>query len=165
MLRAIDKQRPSLSCLFSESPKFAHFLSKVSEIVLKLKDDDVLSEVLDTLSALRKPSTKQRTSLIDKTLAWLLTEYSNNSINGYQELFEDVLASVVRDADLVNRHEYYRRYLRMLYDANKLTVLLTEAQEMYAQFPQNAHSLGKPFINNPTRISCDALNTRFRRAM
>lgn len=142
---------------YSDSPKFAHFLNKVSEIVLRLKDDDTLSEVLNTLGTLRKMSTKEKASLIDKTLAWLLTEYPNSIINKYQELFEDVLASVVRDKDIVNRHEYYRRYLKMLYDANKFATLLAEAQEMYKQFPQDAHSLGKPSIDILKNFFCKVI--------
>ncbi|XP_072746078.1 superkiller complex protein 3 isoform X2 [Anoplolepis gracilipes] len=124
--------------LDSDSPKFTYFINKVSEIVLRIKDDDILSEVLDTLSALREVSTKEKTSLIDKTLAWVLTEYPNNNITKYQEFYEDILASVVKDTDLVNREEYYRKYLKMLYDSNKFTILLTAAQDMHAQFPQDA---------------------------
>lgn len=123
--------------LDSDSPKFTYFINKVSEIVLRIKDDDILSEVLDTLSVLREVSTKEKTSLIDKILAWVLTEYPN-SMTKYQEFYEDILASVIKDTDLVNRREYYRKYLKMLYDSNKFTVLLTAAQDMHTQFPQDA---------------------------
>ncbi|XP_032686665.1 tetratricopeptide repeat protein 37 [Odontomachus brunneus] len=122
--------------LDNDSPKFMHFLNKVSEIVLRVNDDEVLSEVLDTLSILRELPTKEKTSLINKTLAQVLTEYPS-TLHKYQELFENVLASVVGDVDLVNRHEYYRKYLKILYDAKKFTVLLVEAQQMHTQFPQN----------------------------
>lgn len=96
---------------------------------------------------LREVSTKEKTSLIDKTLAWVLTEYSDNSMTKYQEFYEDILASVINDTDLVNRQEYYRKYLKMLYDSNKFTILLTAAQDMHSQFPQDACPLGKPFFN------------------
>ncbi|XP_050460410.1 tetratricopeptide repeat protein 37 isoform X1 [Cataglyphis hispanica] len=123
--------------LDSDSPKFTYFINKVSEIVLRIKNDDILSQVLDTLSVLREISTKEKTSLIDKTLAWVLTEYSDNTMTKYQEFYEDILASVINDTDLVNRQEYYRKYLKMLYDSNKFTILLTAAQDMHSQFPQD----------------------------
>lgn len=96
---------------------------------------------------LREVSTKEKTSLIDKILAWVLTEYPN-SMTKYQEFYEDILASVIKDTDLVNRREYYRKYLKMLYDSNKFTVLLTAAQDMHTQFPQDACPLGKSFTFN-----------------
>lgn len=92
---------------------------------------------------LREVSTKEKTSLIDKTLAWVLTEYPNNNMTKYQKFYEDILASVINDTDLMNRQEYYRKYLKMLYDSNKFTILLTAAQDMHAQFPQDACPLGK----------------------
>ncbi|EZA59238.1 Tetratricopeptide repeat protein [Ooceraea biroi] len=127
--------------LDSDSPKFTHFINKVSEIVLRIKDDEVLSEVLTTLSTLREVSAEERTSLIDKTLAWVLTEYPSSGVKNHHELYEDILASVIKDTDLMNRQEYYRRYLKALYDSNKYTVLLTAAEDMHAQFPQDAQSL------------------------
>lgn len=128
-----------------------HFLNKVSEIVLRIKDDEVLSEVLDTLSILRELPTKEKTSLIDKTLAQVLTEYPS-TLHKHQELFENVLASVIGDTDLVNRHEYYRRYLKILYNTKKFTVLLAKAKEMHTQFPQNNLPLGESIINEIFRI-------------
>ncbi|XP_070156887.1 superkiller complex protein 3 [Polyergus mexicanus] len=124
--------------LDSDFPKFTYFINKVSEIVLRTKNDDILSQVLDTLSVLREVSTKEKTSLIDKTLAWVLTEYSDNSMTKYHQFYEHILASVINDTDLVNRQEYYRKYLKMLYDSNKFTILLTAAQDMHFQFPQDA---------------------------
>ncbi|GAB1861709.1 Tetratricopeptide repeat protein 37 [Camponotus japonicus] len=123
--------------LDSDSSKFTYFINKVAEIVLRVKDDDILFEVLDTLSVLRKISNKEKTSLIDKTLAWVLTEYPNSSITKYQEFYEDILASVIKDTDLLNRQEYYRKYLKMLYNSNKFAILLMAAQDMHAQFPQD----------------------------
>ncbi|XP_011878141.1 PREDICTED: tetratricopeptide repeat protein 37 [Vollenhovia emeryi] len=124
--------------LDSDSPKFTHFVDKISEIVLRIKNDDILAETLSTLSTLREVSTKEKINLIDKTLAWVLSEYPSDRINKHQELYEDVLASVIKDADLVNRQEYYRRYLKMLYDSRKFTKLLAAAQGMHVQFPQDA---------------------------
>lgn len=118
------------------------FLNKISEIVLKIKDDGVLSEVLDTLNLLRQLPAKEKASLVNKTLAEILTEYPDSS-DKHRKLFENVLASVIRDTDLVNRHQYYRKYLKILYDAQKLTVLLVEAKEMHIQFPQDSFPLGK----------------------
>jgi hypothetical protein len=136
--------------LFSESPKFTHFVNKVSEIVLRIKDDEILSEVLITLSTLREFSSEEKTSLINKTLAWILTEYPND-IKKYQELYEDVLASVIKATDLVNRQEYYRKYLKILYKSNKYIILLTAAEDMHTQFPQDTQPLGNhicPFFLN-----------------
>ncbi|XP_012537096.1 tetratricopeptide repeat protein 37 [Monomorium pharaonis] len=124
--------------LDSNSPKFTHFVNKISEIILRIKNDDILSEALSTFSALREISTKERINLINKTLVWVLSEYPNNKINKHQELYENVLASVIKDVDLVNRQEYYRKYLKMLYESNKITELLTAAQEMHIQFLQDA---------------------------
>lgn len=124
-----------------------HFLNKVSEIVLRIKDDEVLSEVLDTLSMLRQLPIKEKISLINKTLAEVLTEYSNTLQQKHWELFENVLASVVEDTDLANRHEYYRKYLKILYDTKKYTALLAEAKKMHIQFPQDNLPLGKLVFN------------------
>ncbi|KYM94057.1 PREDICTED: tetratricopeptide repeat protein 37 isoform X2 [Cyphomyrmex costatus] len=127
--------------LDSKSPKFTHFMNKISEIVLRIKNDDILSEALSTLSSLREISTEEKINLIDKTLVWILSEYPNSRINKYQELYENVLESVIKDKDLVNRHEYYRTYLRILHNSNKLAKLLTAAQDMHTQFPQDAYPL------------------------
>ncbi|XP_077270060.1 superkiller complex protein 3 isoform X1 [Temnothorax americanus] len=124
--------------LDSDSPKFTHFVNKISEIILRIKNDDVLSEALNTLSTLREVSTKQKINLIDKTLVWVLSEYPNDRINDHQELYENVLASVIKDVELMNRQEYYRKYLKMLYDSNKFTALLAAAQDMHVQFSQDA---------------------------
>ncbi|EFN89108.1 Tetratricopeptide repeat protein 37 [Harpegnathos saltator] len=121
----------------NDSPKYLQFLNKLSEIVLKIKNNDILFEVLNTLNILRQLPAKEKTSLIDKTLAQTLTECPN-ILEKHKELFENVLASVVKDTDVVNRHEYYRIYLKMLYDANKLILLLEEAKEMHTQFPQDS---------------------------
>jgi len=111
-------------------------VNKISEIVLRIKNDDILSEALNTLSMLREVSTKEKINLIDKTLVWVLSEYPNNRINKHQELYENVLASVIKDIDLMNRQEYYRKYLKILYDSNKFSKLLAAAQDMHIQFPQ-----------------------------
>ncbi|KAL0112836.1 hypothetical protein PUN28_012243 [Cardiocondyla obscurior] len=124
--------------LDSDSTKFMHFVDKISEIVLRIKNDDILSEALNTLSTLREGSTKEKINLIDKTLVWVLSEYPNNRITKYQELYENVLASVIKDVELVNRQEYYRKYLKILYDLNKFSTLLAAAQDMHIQFPQDA---------------------------
>jgi len=100
---------------------------------------------------LRKISNKEKTSLIDKTLAWVLTEYPNSSITKYQEFYEDILASVIKDTDLLNRQEYYRKYLKMLYNSNKFAILLMAAQDMHAQFPQDTCPLGKSISINSYR--------------
>lgn len=133
--------------LFSDSPKFTHFVNKVSEVVLRIKDDEILAEMLSTLSKLREISTKEKTSLIDKTLAWVLTEYPSSNTQKYQTLYESVLASVVNDTDLLNRQDYYRKYLSILYDLKKFDVLLIAAQDMYTQFQQDTCSLSKLFVN------------------
>lgn len=132
---------------FSDSPKFTSFVNKVSEIGLKTKDDEVLSEILDTMSVLRNTSTKEKRSLIEKTLAWMLTEHSNHTTHKYQELYESILASVINDTDLMNRQEYYRKYLKILYDSNKFTVLLATAQDMHMQFPEDVYPLGKLIVD------------------
>lgn len=128
---------------FSDSPKFTHFVNKVSEVVLKVKDDKILTESLNTLSMLREVSTLEKKSLIEKTLAWILTEYPKNNVEKYQELYESVLASVIKDTDLLNRQDYYRKYLRILYDLKKFNALLIAAQDMYTQFRQDTCSLGE----------------------
>lgn len=133
---------------FSDSPKFTHFVNKISEIVLRIKNDDILSEALSTLSVLREVSAKEKINLIDKTLAWVLSEYPDNGIKKHQDLYENVLASVIKDVDLMNRQEYYRKYLKLLYNSNKFTALLTAAQDMYIQFPQDGCSLGKLSFNS-----------------
>lgn len=94
------------------------------------------------MSTLREASTEEKTSLIDKTLAWVFTEYPSNGIKKYQDLYEDVLASVIKATDLVNRQEYYRKYLRILYDSAKYAALVTAAEDMHVQFPQDSQSLG-----------------------
>jgi len=121
-------------------------VNKISEIVLRIKNDDILSEALNTLSMLREVSTKEKINLIDKTLVWVLSEYPNNRINKHQELYENVLASVIKDIDLMNRQEYYRKYLKILYDSNKFTKLLAAARDMHVQFPQDVYPLGKLFF-------------------
>lgn len=148
MLNCIKFRDRGKRLCFSDSPKFTHFVNKISEIVLRIKNDDILSEALGTLSTLREDSTKEKINLIDKTLAWVLSEYPDSGIKKHQDLYENVLASVINDIDLVNRQEYYRKYLKMLYDSNKFTTLLTAAQDMHIQFPQDACPLGKLSFNS-----------------
>ncbi|KAG7189428.1 hypothetical protein KM043_017131 [Ampulex compressa] len=126
--------------LDSTSSKFSHMLDTVCELCLRHKDDKVLAEAIEILNKMRDTSDIDKVSLINKTLAWLLTEYSVD-MSQHQEVLESILMSVIQDVNIVNRQDYYRRYLKILYDTDKIAALIQNAIEMHEQFPQDIHPL------------------------
>lgn len=86
-------------------------------------------------------SNKDTTKQINETLASVLTQY-NKLPNCYDEILEQVLFHIINDEDSINRHEYYKKYLKLLYKTEKFDKLFIEAVQMHKIFNQDIYPLG-----------------------
>ncbi|KZC12335.1 PREDICTED: tetratricopeptide repeat protein 37 [Dufourea novaeangliae] len=116
--------------------KFSHTLNRILEVSLQLDDTAVLGHSIETLCELRNKLDSDQMKLFNVTLVQLLMNNSNSS-NEYGDLLENVLKSVVNDAEAINRQDYYRKYLDVLYNKGKLDALMKEAISMYQQFSED----------------------------
>lgn len=95
------------------------------------------------LSKLREKadSSKEIIKLINDELALLLTQYPKLSCE-HDEILEQVLSLIINNGDSINRHEYYKKYLKLLYKSEKFSKLFQEAVKMHSIFIQDIYSLG-----------------------
>ncbi|XP_076247155.1 superkiller complex protein 3 [Calliopsis andreniformis] len=122
--------------LESDISKFSNILDKISNLLLQLKDDIVLTEIIEDLNELRKTLKDEKLKLVNQTLVLILTDNPNH-LNKYQDLLKSILISFVKDVDIVNRQDYYRKYLKILYDKDELGTLVRVCISMHQQFPQD----------------------------
>lgn len=120
-------------------------LEKIADLLLRKKDNLNLNQGIETLSCLREKVNAEKQSLINKTLAFVLTEQFDNVLQ-FKDILEDVLANVIKDISVVNRQDYYRKYLKLLYTSNKIITLLQEATQMHKEFVQDICPLGMLLI-------------------
>ncbi|XP_046833328.1 tetratricopeptide repeat protein 37 [Vespa crabro] len=111
-------------------------LEKIANLLLFKKDSLNLNQGIETLNCLRKKVNEEKQSLINKTLAYVLTEQYDNILQ-FKDILENVLANVIKDTNVVNRQDYYRKYLKLLYTSNKIITLLHEATQMHEEFVQD----------------------------
>lgn len=122
--------------LISDTSKVFSILEKITNLLLRKKDNLCLNEAIEALNYLRENVNTEKQSLIDKTLAFILTEQFEY-VSEFKEIFENVLENVIEDNNVVNRQDYYRKYLKILYSSGKITKLLNKAVEMHKQFIQD----------------------------
>ncbi|KAK2577968.1 hypothetical protein KPH14_011630 [Odynerus spinipes] len=122
--------------LESDRSQVSSTLDKITDFLLHRKDNVYLTETIEALSNLRENVNAEKQNLIDKTLAFLLMEQYHNECQ-FKGLSENVLANIIEDNSLVNRQDYYRKYLKILYTSGKITTLLRKATEMHKQFVQD----------------------------
>lgn len=121
-------------------------LEKIADLLLRKKDNLNLNQGIETLSCLREKVNEEKQSLINKTLAYVLTEQFDNILQ-FKDILENVLANVIKDVSVVNRQGYYRNYLKLLYTSNKIITLLHEATQMHEEFVQDICPLGMLLID------------------
>lgn len=126
---------------FSNPAKIDHFLSNLEKFVLQLKDDKILDKIISDLRQLHETWSEEKIKLIDSTLVSILTQYSKLP-SEYEYILESTLLSILKEGDISNKHEYYKKYLRILYKVEKLSLLLTEAVKMHEYFTQDIYPLG-----------------------
>lgn len=127
----------------SDSTKILHYLKSLSECLLKISNDETLSDAIAELCKLKEKegSSEDIIKAINETIASILIQYPKLT-NDYDTVLETVLLSIVKDESSVNRHEYYKRYLRLLYKLEKYNELLSEAIKMHGIFNQDIYPLG-----------------------
>jgi hypothetical protein len=110
---------------------------------LNLKNDSVLASSIEVISKLRddKEWDNEMIKYINQTLAFILTQYPKLSSN-YNEILEQVLVSIIEDKDSLNRHDYYKKYLKLLYKSEQFIKLMFEAIKMHNIFNQDIYPLG-----------------------
>ncbi|XP_076666464.1 superkiller complex protein 3 isoform X3 [Andrena cerasifolii] len=122
----------------SDFSDFSYILDKVSELSSKFKDNTLLVPIIENLSELReKILHNEKVKLINKLLEQILIDNFNN-LTEHRNLLKSVLTSLINDVDISSRQEYYRKYLKLLYDEGELMTLREEAINMHQQFPQDA---------------------------
>ncbi|XP_058800397.1 tetratricopeptide repeat protein 37 [Phymastichus coffea] len=128
--------------LESDLKKMSHYLKNISEIILKLTNDEVLSDTVNKLCKLKDQKGREPEAIkaINETIVSVLIHYPKLT-NDYDEILEQVLITIIEDENSVNRHEYYKRYLRLLYKLEKYNKLLSEAIKMHEIFSQDIYPL------------------------
>ncbi|XP_046485171.1 superkiller complex protein 3 isoform X1 [Neodiprion pinetum] len=126
----------------SDSAKFSPTINKIVDLVLQIQDDTALAQVISTFNQLkeREMLSEDRVRIISSSLAKILTQYPKD-LKEYSTLLEDTLAKVCKDVNVTNRQEYYRKYLKILYNIGKLDALLTEAASMHKEFSDDTYPL------------------------
>ncbi|XP_034193237.1 superkiller complex protein 3 [Osmia lignaria lignaria] len=118
--------------------KFSTTLNKLLDISLQVKDSDVLVECIESLFKLQKELDDDKIMLINKTLAWILiNNYNGLMTPEYQGAFEGIFVSVINDDSVSDRQDYYRKYLKILYNRSELMVLIKQAINVHQKFPQD----------------------------
>ncbi|XP_046597387.1 tetratricopeptide repeat protein 37 isoform X2 [Neodiprion lecontei] len=126
----------------SDSAKFSYTIDKIVDLVLQIQDDTALGQVISTFNQLkeREMLSEDKVRIISSSLAKILTQYPKD-LKEYSTLLEDTLAKVCKDVNVTNRQEYYRKYLKILYNIGKLDALLTEAARMHKEFSDDTYPL------------------------
>lgn len=120
--------------------KFTFILNKISELSLQLKDVATLNQCIEYLSELQKELDDNKIKMIDKVLGRILLD-NINKLDKYQDLLKNVFKSSITDLDAIEQQHFYKKYLKILYDKDELTILMKEAINMHQQFPQDIISL------------------------
>lgn len=136
MLSPLIKGYCKLIELESGTSKVLSILDKITDLLLRKNNNPYLNEAIETLNYLREKVNPEKRSIINKTLAFILTQQSG-TICQFEDLLESVLAHVIEDNNVVNRQDYYRKYLKILYTSGKITTLLDKAIDMHKQFMQD----------------------------
>lgn len=130
------------SFIYSGS-KFSTTLNKLLDISLQVKDSAVLVDCIESLFKLQKELDDDKIRLINKTLAWILiNNYNHLMTPEYQGALEDIFVSVINDDSVSDRQDYYRKYLKILYNKSELMVLIKQAVNVHQKFPQDILPLG-----------------------
>ncbi|NP_001153421.1 tetratricopeptide repeat domain 37 isoform X1 [Nasonia vitripennis] len=128
--------------LEKDTTKFILYLKNLSESLLQANDDKALSECIATLCKLKakEETDVEKVKLINETIASVLTQYPKIT-NELDEILEQVLSILIQDENSINRHDYYKRYLKLLYKSEKFDKLISEAAKMYSIFNQDIYPL------------------------
>lgn len=125
----------------SNSSKITNYLSSLERILLQLKDDKVLGKAISELCEAREIFDEvDLIKQMDLTLVSILTQYPKLP-NEHDTVLESTLNSILMDGDVSNKHDYYKKYLRVLYKLDKLSLLLIEAAKMHGIFPEDIYPL------------------------
>lgn len=127
----------------SKTPKFTQYLKNLSAVLLKLNNDEALLKSVQTIKSLIEELTANEESVkeLNETLTFILLHYQKLP-SACDEMFEHILSCIVEDENSVNRHDYYKRYLKQLYKTEKINKLLCEAAKMHEIFNQDIYPLG-----------------------
>ena len=111
--------------------------------LLKLNNDDALSKTVKTLIELKRKNAcnEEIAKKITETLVVVLTQYPKLS-SDYDDILEQVLLYMIKDDTSINRHDYYKRYLKLLYRTEKFNELFIEAEKMHKIFNHDIYPLG-----------------------
>ncbi|KAF3430707.1 hypothetical protein E2986_08054 [Frieseomelitta varia] len=116
--------------------KFTYISNKLLEFSFQLKDIETINQCIEHLSELRKNLDDNRVKMIDKALGCLLLDNFYN-LDKYQNLLKCIFKSVINDLDATKQRNFYKKYLKILYDKDELNNLINEAVNMHQQFPED----------------------------
>ncbi|KAL7288696.1 hypothetical protein TKK_0017421 [Trichogramma kaykai] len=126
----------------SDTAKFINHLKNLITTLLKLKNDDLLAQSVKVLIKLRQQyaSDEEKYKKIIEAIAVILTQYPKLT-HDYDAILEETLIYLIEDESSLNRHEYYKKYLKHLYKMEKFDELFVEATKMHNIFNQDIYPL------------------------
>ncbi|XP_043502031.1 tetratricopeptide repeat protein 37 [Polistes fuscatus] len=125
--------------LDNDMSKAFMILEKISNLLLCKKNNLNFNEAIEKLNCVREKVNEEKRLLISKSLAYILTEQSD--MFQFNNILENVLSIVIKDPNVFNRQNYYKKYLRLLNKSNKISTLIDEADKMHKQFPMDIYPL------------------------
>ncbi|XP_015173707.1 PREDICTED: tetratricopeptide repeat protein 37 [Polistes dominula] len=123
----------------SDMSKAYMILEKISDLLLSKKYNVNFNDAIKKLNSARENANEEKNLLISKSLAYILTE--NSDLYQFNDLLENVLSIVIKDPNVVNRKNYYKKYLKLLSKSNKISTLVDEVANMFKQFPMDSYPL------------------------
>lgn len=119
-------------------------MKNLSKTLLKLNDDSALLESISLLRKLKERDgiSEDLVKVINDAMAAILTQY-HKLPSDLDQIYKQVLSCIVQDENSTNRHEYYKKYLKLLYKCEDIDKLMFEATKMHQIFIQDIYPLGK----------------------
>nr|CAD7262121.1 unnamed protein product [Timema shepardi] len=126
-----------LLLLENDLGKYTETCNKLTTLALKL---DLVGQSIKILKSDGIARSPEHHVIVWKTIASLLAQLKDLPDN-LSELFETTLSTILKNSPGNDTEEYYKKYLKLLYKHDKLSLLLEEAKRMHELYPSSSYPL------------------------
>nr|CAD7400214.1 unnamed protein product [Timema poppensis] len=126
-----------LLLLENDLGKYTETCNKLTTLALKL---DLVGQSIKILKSDNIARSPEHHVILWKTIASLLAQLKDLPDN-LSELFETTLSTILKNSPGNDTEEYYKKYLKLLYKHDKLSLLLEEAKRMHELYPSSSYPL------------------------